>query len=469
MSSFQISRRALLAGLGGVAVALPALEILGERKAFAASAPLRYLVMFGGMSAGREGDAKPILQPGTYGANYALTQALQPLATRGVQNQVSIVSGLNIPRTTSQPGGMPTEWHTTSMGPLLSGVRWSNSVGNGGQSAAPSGTTSDQLVADSLAAGTPFRSLNYRVQASAYGSSELRGTMSWRKNGDMMQKQDPTVSASIAYQSLVGSVKPTDPAAQARIKAQMDREKSSVSLVTMKSAMVERLGKADRQRLEQHFDELRSLETRMSTLNSTSASCRLSNAAPVDSTAIQDRYAHEKERAPLLADTLKTAFSCDLTRVATLCVTHAQSFLGTRHLIPSGVSDACHQTSHAGDLVAAYREVMAWHVDVFAYMVNALKSTPDVDGRTLLDNTAIVYLFEGGVGNDPQEGGNRSAHSSENMVALVAGRAAGRAAGQHVNGKGKHPASVLLTAMKNVGVGANTLGEIGTTVPEFLL
>jgi hypothetical protein len=78
-------------------------------------------------------------------------------------------------------------------------------------------------------------------------------------------------------------------------------------------------------------------------------------------------------------------------------------------------------------------------------------------------------MFEGGQGNDPQAQLASSPHSSENMVVLAAGRAVGTNAGFHVAGGGKHPASVLLTAMKNVGVASTALGDVTTTIPEFLI
>jgi hypothetical protein len=468
MKPFRISRRALLAGLGGTSVALPLLEIFGEHQALAATAPLRYLVMFGGMSGGRDGVAGNILEPAATGAGYQPTVALAPLVARGVKDRVGIVSGMKIPRDPSKPGGSAFEWHATTMGPLLSGSKFAPIAG--GRSPIPTGVTSDQVVADAIGASSSIRSLNYRVQAETYRStSSERGVMSWRKAGTGLQRQDPTVSATLAYQALTSKIRASDPAAQKRAEAEAVRHKSAISMVQTKTALAQRLGGEDRKRLERHFDELRSFETSLSNLNASVAGCMAPSNAPADSTVIQDAYAHEKERAPMLADLIKLAFACDITRVATLCVTHAQSFLGTKSLIPSGVSTECHQTSHSGNLLQANREVMTWHVDVFAYMVSVLKNTTDIDGRSLLDNTAVVYLFEGGAGADPQEGSARSSHCSDNMAALVAGRAAGRAAGQHVRATNLHPASVLLTAMKNTGVAASALGEISTTVPEILI
>ena len=55
-------------------------------------------------------------------------------------------------------------------------------------------------------------------------------------------------------------------------------------------------------------------------------------------------------------------------------------------------------------------------------------------------------------------------HSTDNMVMLVAGRAGGLKAGQHIVAKDKHPAHVFNTALQALGISKN-LGEISGTVP----
>ena len=155
MSQIKMSRRALVAALGGTAIALPMLEIFSERTARAAGiAPLRFLVMYAGVSQGNDGctssGGEPnFLKPSSVGAAYQLPQRhskmsagepspLQPLITHGVKDKVAVISGLSIPRGPSNtsappPGGMSggTAWHVGSMSPLLSGVRGNVGKENG--------------------------------------------------------------------------------------------------------------------------------------------------------------------------------------------------------------------------------------------------------------------------------------------------------------------------------------------------
>ena len=208
MSQFKMSRRALLTALGGSAIALPMLEIFGERNALAATAPLRFLIMYAGVSQGNDGctsgGGEPnFLKPSSIGAGYQLPKnhrnmspnepsSLQPLIAHGVKDNVAVISGLNIPRgpeIASPPpaGGMSggTAWHVASMSPLLSGVRSKSGQSNGEDGYAdndPQGNTVDLLVADALGQGTAFPSLNYRINASGYdgGDAGVRGKFSWR-------------------------------------------------------------------------------------------------------------------------------------------------------------------------------------------------------------------------------------------------------------------------------------------------
>jgi hypothetical protein len=53
------------------------------------------------------------------------------------------------------------------------------------------------------------------------------------------------------------------------------------------------------------------------------------------------------------------------------------------------------------------------------------------------------------------------------MSVLIGGRAGGLRSGQHVKATGKHPAQVLISAMKAVGVPGETLGEVSGAIPEL--
>jgi len=85
MKRLRMGRRAMLRGLGGVAMGMPALEAMFEGKAAAQPLPRRYVVCFTGTSLGGDGD--PVHNdyvPSTVGPNYDLKSSLsegQPFYT----------------------------------------------------------------------------------------------------------------------------------------------------------------------------------------------------------------------------------------------------------------------------------------------------------------------------------------------------------------------------------------------------
>lgn len=117
----------------------------------------------------------------------------------------------------------------------------------------------------------------------------------------------------------------------------------------------------------------------------------------------------------------------------------------------------------------ALADCAAFHVEHFARLTQKLRDTEDVDGSSLLDNTALVLAFEGGWGFDLEANIDLSPHSTENMVMLVGGKAGGlnQTPGRHIVKQGTHPVAVINTVIKAVGVDA-TMGEVTETVDELI-
>src|SRR5688572_3337169 len=122
----KLSRRTVLRGLGGFAVALPALEIMGPSRASAdtGAPPKRFMVSFGGVSTGADSHAVDMMAPDIVGKGYDLKRALLDIGELGVQDDISIVSGLKLPWGTGSdipPGGRSVFYHYNTVGPQLSG------------------------------------------------------------------------------------------------------------------------------------------------------------------------------------------------------------------------------------------------------------------------------------------------------------------------------------------------------------
>lgn len=152
--------------------------------------------------------------------------------------------------------------------------------------------------------------------------------------------------------------------------------------------------------------------------------------------------------------------------------TYAQCFLNMNPVYghPSDLHELGHYSVGGGiDGANAMADGIAWHVRHMARLMEKLRGSIDVDGNTILDNTALVMLFEGGWGYDPEQDAQGSAHSSEHMGVLVGGGAGGlnAAGGQHIDGNGAHPVRVVNTVMGALGA-PNQLGEVTGTIPGLV-
>ncbi len=488
--SRRLSRRSMLRGMGGAAIALPTLDVMLDRHgaAFAQGAPLpkRYLVCFGGQSLGGDGD--PLHNdyvPNTIGRSYDLKSALAPLAP--VKDDVTVVSGMQIPTANGgavPAGGRRDDFHVSSLSPLLSGVRSPTNT-------ASAGPTSDQIVANAIAGTTAFKSLVYRIQVEWYlGVSAPFGRDMISYKADAAGKIipiPPVVSPKAAFDALFTNfVPPTNAAERARQDFLLRSRKSVLDLVRVNIQNLissPQLGVPDRQRLTRHFDEIRDLERQIGAIPPpATATCQkpmdpgadpaIGGAQGVDTAGANTYgtnlgYSNEEQRARVFCDLIHMAFTCDLTRVASLMFTMFQSHMNMYAL--TGHKCDLHEIGHNGDPVSrgtlGVSKGIAWHMKHFAYLVGKLRDTTEGSG-SLIDNTAIVFLHEGGHGLDTATGKTNSSHSTENMACLIAGRAGGLKPGKHLVAAGKHPANVLITAMNAVGVTGN-LGEVAGALPEL--
>jgi hypothetical protein len=127
------------------------------------------------------------------------------------------------------------------------------------------------------------------------------------------------------------------------------------------------------------------------------------------------------------------------------------------------VSDPHHPVSHHANnpqQLAKLAKINAFHVSLFAYFLDKLKSTPEGEG-TLLDHS--LYMYGSGMGNP-------DVHDHANLPVLVAGGAAGRVkGGRHIRYKEPTPlANLHLTMLDRVGVRLDSFADSQGKVGELL-
>ena len=158
------------------------------------------------------------------------------------------------------------------------------------------------------------------------------------------------------------------------------------------------------------------------------------------------------------------ALRCDLTRVATLQWSASTNNKPYPYLTydagdgPKPIAGDEHVMGHQPDsdvhAWGALRVIRRWYMERFAYLLNALDSTPEGDG-TMLDHTVVMLGSELARGNT---------HSHTDAPFLLAGSAGGHfKTGQHLSFDGKHPHNDLLVSLlHSMGADTNTFG-----MPEY--
>ena len=304
--------------------------------------------------------------------------------------------------------------------------------------------------------------------------------ISYRDEGGSLVANPGQSSPKAAYDALFTGFVPPDPEDAAALVYELEKRRSVLDRVNQSiSTLLPQLGASDRMRMERHFDEIRALEQRLAaTPPDTTAQCNQfpdpgpdpavggdNSSAGGGDYNVNAGWSEETDRGRIFADLIHMAFTCDLTRSVAWLMTMAQSHMNIYPM--TNIPYDQHELGHGGGNTADMSVVRAWHIDQFAYLCARLRDTPEGAGN-VLDNCALVHTNEAGHGYDPGSGNNDSTHSTENMICLIAGRAGGLAAGQHVMANGMHPGHVMNSAMQAVGVNRD-LGEVTGVIDDLFM
>lgn len=463
-----LSRRALLRGAGGAAVALPLLGAMipTRARAQATPPPRRFVLVWSGTCQTHGGlDTLPSgALPATLPRGWT---ALAP-----VRAQASVVSRLTLPiyigTQTPPPGAAYNQQHGGTMAPIVAGVHALEHM-----AVIAGGHTIDQQVADALGAGTRLPSIQARVQAAGYGFGAAKGILSARVESGRLRGLAPIASPRVLYDTVFGGFVPPSGGGSSPPPAGPSlalRKKKSVLDLVLDDAqrLSRRLDGEDRARLEQHFAEIRALEARLAPTmtpppppsGSTSA-CALPADPGVDPALGSPNgfagWSDETTRGDVMADVMALALACDLTRAVSWMLTFDQSGLSAQPM--SGASADIHAVSHhQGGTQDHVQDNANWHVARYARLVERLQALPEAGG-SVLDRTCVVYVSA--------EGNN--AHNKSNYTFSYAGCPDVLRPGRLVNAGGAHPARLMMGALAAVGLPSDRFGELGGgPLPELM-
>jgi len=435
-----LPRRTFLRGMGAT-VALPLLDaMVPSMTAFARTpaAPVRrlgFVYMPMGCDLAR-------WTPAGEGRLTELSPALQSLAS--VVDQLTVISNLELKN--AYPGT-----HATSNAAFLSAAKakWTESTDY------YLGTTVDQIAAKQIGQQTLLPSLEM--------SMDLLQTIGQCDNG-----------YACVYQNNLSWSSPTTPLpAEAHPRIVFERLFGEGGNATDRRAALERraslldwvreditrlqntLGPEDRTRVGQYLDTVREVERRIQKAEASTSDSPLPDLDRP--TGVPAAYA---DHAKLMFDLQVLALQGDVTRVITFQLARETS---NRTYPEIGVADPHHPLTHHGndpEKIARMAKINAFHVSLFAYLLEKLKTTPEGNG-TLLDHS--LYLYGSGMGNP-------NVHDHVNLPILVAGGGAtGLKGGRHIKYAEPTPlANLHLTLLERAGVRMEAFADSQGKVDELL-
>jgi hypothetical protein len=419
----------MLATGATVSIPLPLLEIMLNESgtAYAQTAapvlPLYVTWFFGnGSLPGRWKPAKT-----GSGSAWDLSPQLQPLAS--FKSYLTVISGLENKLVVS---GME---HPTGSAGATTGAPLS---GNAVRAA-----SIDQIVADTISTGAPFRSIEVGVTpATPNGNPHSLHTVSHKgPNAGLNPDFNPKTVFTRLFMGFTPTMPPTDQATK------LANVKRSVLDCVVKDGMSlqQRLGAADRARVEQHLEAIRSIEKRLQTTPTT--------MTPIMCTvpAAPTLGADTRSEAPpavntIMADLAALALACERTRVLSFMFSLPAAHVYYRHLASDMDDDfhdiICH--GDAGDQSNQPRvdKGVIYAMTCFAEFLTKLKNTPRGTGN-LLDSTLIYVTSDTAWGKT---------HTKAEWPVLFVGKAGGKLPGdQHFNFPSENLSKALLTAARLVG------------------
>jgi hypothetical protein len=443
----KIDRRALmrgtLAGAGAVTVGVPLLDyFLNENgTAMAAGTPLptRFGSFFWGLG----------LTPGRWvpqkvGAGYEITPELESL--RALKDKVSVFSGFRV-----HLDGRPNFQHWTGQAAVMSGI-------------APSrqktfdNISFDTIVADTIGGGARFRSIELTPFGNPSFSYSTRGENSF----------NPAEATPISlYTRLFGEGFQDPNAGGWKPDPRVMLKQSALSAVkAQREDLIGRVGKSDKDRLDQYFTSVRQMEQQLDVELQQPApaqACRIPVKPEESRPNGEVRTVQNNNR--LMADLMAMALACNQTKVFNVVFTSA-----TSELYLPGDSSIYHQHTHeeAIDDKLGYQPLsskLAFEsVKGYAEFLTALDAVKEGDG-TLLDRSLVLGYSDTGYAK---------IHSTDNIPMFIAGGANGRhKGGIHVTGAGDPVTRVVLTAQQALGMPAGSWGigamQTGKSASEVLV
>jgi hypothetical protein len=426
----QFDRRHILRGAGAL-IALPALESIGFRRfasaADKASAKPPKRMIFLGIGYGVTSES---WFPDTddKGSGYKLPEGLKPLARH--KNDFTIVQGCK------HQFSRQAHWGSTYW---LTGA---NQYGTPGQSFSNT-ISADQVAAAQFGKHTRYTSIQLGTDANDRNGHGPGNSLAWDQRGKPLSAWNSPLET---YLKLFAAA--DIPRAQRR--AMLAERRSVLDSVMIEAKDMQKgLTKSDTDKLDEYFQSIRDIETRLSKAEKWMDVPK--SKAPLEE---PDSPLVGRSEIEMMYKLMVAAIQTDNTRV----ITYREP--GSRLLRSLGASGNPHNVSHyrpGSSTEESSRMRDKAHSELLAGLIDQLKATREPDGSSLFDHVALAF------------GSNiRSIHYLNNPPTLISGGGANLKLGQNlVLNEGTPLNNVWLTILQGVGVNVDRHGDSTGVVSEL--
>ncbi|HYO93830.1 MAG TPA: DUF1552 domain-containing protein [Polyangiaceae bacterium] len=425
----NISRRTLIRGAAGAALALPFLELTaGKASAQAASRPKRLVIYFNG-----EGNVIDKWRPSV--ASGAALPAVLPPMLNAISSYKSKLN-LLYPIDNVLPSMMAGNDHNKAGRSLLS-----CNVFTGGETSAAAGPSIDQYIKQKLA----LKSLELQVGDPSVGEYQMlfSGPGQAVTGEANPQRVYDRLFANLPAGG--GAMAPAAPVVTAAERLALKRKDVMSAVRENFNTLRSQLGAEDRLRLDAHAARVQELEGQVGTSTTpgpiaTAAKCGKPVLGTIDSHPARNK-------AQMLNAAM--AMTCNLAQVVTIQDTlyDSQPFPWLGLTLPQ----RWHLCVHDRNPKEAIETAFAWYATAFKDLLDAMDSIDEGDG-TLLDNSLVVWITEFG------DGAN---HNPLGIPVVWAGKLGGALRTDRYFDFGAGKAStnqMFVTIMNLMGIAENTFG-----------
>ena len=434
-----LPRRTLLRGMGAT-VALPLLDAMVPAMTPTAATPASPVRRLGYIFIPMGSDINRWTPPGDHSLT-ELSPILRPLERH--RDYVTVVTNMELKN--AYPGT-----HATSNSSYLSCAKAKFTE----SSDYYLGTTVDQIAAREIGQDTRLPSLELGIELlDIVGQCDDGYACVYQNNLSWSSPTTPLpyeANPQKVFGRLFGEGSPEEQSRTLKKKASMlDRVKSDIARLRTE------LGSGDRVKVDHYLNSVREVERRIQI-----AEAGVNENPAPDAERPVGVPAAYADHVRLMFDLQVLALQADITRVISFQMAREGS---TRSYHEIGVSEPHHPLTHHGndqEKIAKMAKINEYHVSLFGYLLEKLKTTPDGDG-SLLDHS--IYMYGSGMG-DP------NLHDHINLPILVTGGGAGKMkGGRHIGYEDRTPlANLHLTLLEKAGVRMDSFADSKGKVEELL-